>query len=97
MGLEIILGLQALDPSPSLSVGSRGFLPENAHPNAADNIFVKPYGSTLRSTRFFFIVRLMETPALLVTQRLYRLKIGGAFGGVQAEKETHCGGEYRRQ
>ena len=40
MGLEIILGLQALDPSPSLSVGSRGFLPENAHPNAADNILI---------------------------------------------------------
>jgi len=32
-------------------------------------------------------------PGLLVTQRLYRFKIGGAFSGVQAEEKTYCGGK----
>ncbi len=93
MGLEITLGLQALDSSLSLSLGSGGFGPNNAHTNAADHIFLKPCGSASGSTRCFFTARRMEIPALLVTQRFHRFKIGSALGGIQTEEEAHCGGE----
>jgi hypothetical protein len=46
MGLEFTLELQALGPSLSLSLGSRGFESNNAHTNAADHIFLTPNGST---------------------------------------------------
>ena len=37
------------------------------------------------------------TPTLLVPQCLYRLQIGGAFGGVDAEEQTYRRREQCRQ
>ena len=73
--------------SPSARPG--GSVQENPNSNVAYPLHIKPNGSTLVSTRCFLIVRQVEIPALLVTKRLHRFKIGSALSRIPSKEKPN--------